>query len=72
MIISLDCSTTAIGWAVFDKDNLIEYGRLTPSISGLECRERVYNLLPQLEKLLKNCNTYFYFLDLGTPGWLQI
>ena len=25
-----------------------------------------------LEKLLKNCNTYFYFLDLGTPGWLQI
>ena len=53
MILSLDCSTTAIGWSVFEDDKLIEYGRLTPSEKGLEWRDRVHNLLPQLEQLIK-------------------
>lgn len=55
-ILSLDASTTAIGWAIFDEDELIEYGRLTPTEKGLDWRERVHNLLPQLEKLILQYN----------------
>lgn len=69
MIISLDCSTTAIGWAVFDNDNLIKYGRLTPSVSGLDWRDRVHNLLPQLEELLKKYKpTKIYQEDIPMGG----
>lgn len=52
MILSLDCSTTCIGWAVFDEDDLIDYGRLEPTVSDLEWRDRVHNLLSSLEKLI--------------------
>lgn len=52
MILSLDCSTTAIGWSVFDGDILINYGRLVPTIEDLEWRDRVHNLLPQVENLI--------------------
>ena len=34
MILSLDVSTTAIGWAVFEEDNLIKCGRLEPIVKG--------------------------------------
>ena len=69
MVISLDCSTTAIGWAVFDNDNLIEYGRLTPSVSGLDWRDRVHNLLPQLENLLQKYKpTKIYQEDIPMGG----
>ena len=53
MVLSLDCSTTAIGWAVFnDKDVLIEYGRIEPTDKSLDWIERVHNLFPQLEDLI--------------------
>ena len=52
MILSLDASTTCIGWAVFEEDNLIEYGRIEPTEKGLDWRDRVHNLLPQLEQLI--------------------
>ena len=52
MILSLDASTTCIGWAVFEEDNLIEYGRIEPTEKGLDWRDRVHNLLPQLEELI--------------------
>ena len=69
MVISLDCSTTAIGWAVFDNDNLIEYGRLTPSVSGLGWRDRVHNLIPQLEELLEKYKpTKIYQEDVPMGG----
>ena len=51
-ILSLDASTSAIGWAVFEDDELIEYGRLTPTEKGLDWRDRVHNLLPQLENII--------------------
>ena len=38
MILSLDASTTAIGWAVFEKEDLIEYGRLTPNDKSADWR----------------------------------
>lgn len=50
--ISLDASTTCIGWAVFENDNLIKYGRLEPTEKGLDWQDRVHNLLPQLEQLI--------------------
>lgn len=52
MILSLDCSTTAIGWSVFDNDKLIEYGRIEPTDKSADWRNRVHNLLPQLETLI--------------------
>ena len=52
MFLSLDASTSAIGWAVFNEDELIEYGRLTPTEKELDWRDRVHNLLPQLENLI--------------------
>lgn len=51
-ILSLDCSTTHVGWAIFEEDTLIDYGRLEPTIKDLEWRERVSNFIPQLEELI--------------------
>lgn len=69
MILSLDASTTAIGWAVFDNDKLIEYGRLTPTEKGLDWRDRVHNLLPQLEQLIiKYKPTKIYQEDVPMGG----
>ena len=71
MILSLDCSTSCIGWAVFDEDNLIDYGRLEPTINGLEWRDRVYNLLPLLENLIlkyKPTKIYQEEVPLGGSG----
>ncbi len=53
MILSLDMSTTCIGWAVFDEDNLIDYGKLKPTIEDLDWRERIQNFVPQLHNLMK-------------------
>ena len=52
MILSLDASTTCIGWAVFEGDILLKYGRIIPTEKGLDWRDRVHNLLPQLEELI--------------------
>ena len=69
MVLSLDCSTTAIGWSIFEDDKLIEYGRLTPSEKGLEWRDRVHNLLPQLEQLIKQYKpTKIYQEDIPMGG----
>ena len=72
--ISLDASTTAIGWAVFEDDNLIEYGRLTPTEKGLDWRERVHNLLPQLENLIlkyKPIKIYQEDIPMGGSGGVK-
>lgn len=69
MILSLDCSTTAIGWAVFEEEDLIEYGRLTPTDKTADWRDRVHNLLPQLEELILKYNpTKIYQEDVPMGG----
>ena len=69
MILSLDASTTCIGWAVFEEDNLIEYGRIEPTEKGLDWRDRVHNLLPQLEELILKYNpTDIYQEDVPMGG----
>lgn len=51
-VISIDASTTCIGWSIFDNDNLIAYGKLKPTIEKLEWRERIQNLIPQVQELI--------------------
>lgn len=67
--ISLDCSTTCIGWAVFEEDNLIKYGRLEPTEKGLDWQDRVHNLLPQVEQLIiENKPSKIYQEDVPMGG----
>lgn len=70
MVLSLDCSTTAIGWAVYDENNdLFKYGRLEPLVKGLNWRDRVHDMLPQLEELiLKYKPTMIYQEDVPMGG----
>lgn len=51
--LSLDASTTCIGWSVFDEDNLIAFGKITPTEKKLEWRDRLQNLIPQLHKVIQ-------------------
>jgi Holliday junction resolvasome RuvABC endonuclease subunit len=52
--LSLDASTTCIGWSVWDKDDLISYGKITPTIKKLEWRDRLRNFTPQICSLIKD------------------
>ena len=52
MILSLDASTTCVGWAVFEGETLIKYGRIEPTEKNLDWQDRVHNLLPQVENLI--------------------
>lgn len=73
--ISLDCSTTCIGWAVFEEDNLVQYGRLEPTEKGLDWQDRVHNLLPQLEQLIieyKPSKIYQEDVPMGGAGGMLI
>jgi hypothetical protein len=54
---------------VFEEDNLIEYGRIEPTEKGLDWRDRVHNLLPQLEELILKYNpTDIYQEDVPMGG----
>lgn len=50
--ISIDASTTCIGWSLFDEDQLLFCGKLRPTKEDLEWRDRVQNFIPQLQKLI--------------------
>ena len=54
--ISLDASTTHIGWSIWEDDTLLAYGKLEPSISKLEWRERIQNMIPQVQELIDKYN----------------
>lgn len=51
--ISIDASSTCIGWALWDNDELLDYGKLKPTDENAHWRERIIDLLPQLDKILK-------------------
>jgi Holliday junction resolvasome RuvABC endonuclease subunit len=53
IVMSLDASTTCIGWSIFDDDNLIDCGKLKPTVDKLEWRDRIQNFIPQLHNLMK-------------------
>ena len=50
--ISIDASTTMIGYSIWDEDELIKYGKLAPTIKDLEWRERVKDFIPQLQTII--------------------
>ena len=52
MIISLDASTTCIGYSVWEKDKLITYGKLKPDKKCDGWRERLLDLIPQVHGLI--------------------
>ena len=71
MTLSLDCSTTAIGWSVWNEDDLIEYGRLTPTVEKLEWRDRIRNFIPQINDLInkyKPIKIYAENVPMGGSG----
>lgn len=71
MILSLDCSTTAIGWSVWEGDELLRWGRLTPTKDKLEWRDRIRNFIPQLNKLInkyKPTKIYAENVPMGGKG----
>lgn len=51
--LSLDASTTCTGWAIFDDDVLINFGKIKPTILKLEWRDRIINMIPQLHEIMK-------------------
>lgn len=50
--ISIDASTTMIGYSIWDEDELIKCGKLAPTIKDLEWRERVKDFIPQLQTII--------------------
>ena len=51
--IGIDASTTCIGWSIFDDDNLVNCGKIKPTINDLEWRDRIQNFIPQLQLIIE-------------------
>lgn len=51
-VLSIDASTTCIGWSVFEDDTLIKCGKIKPTIDTPNWRERIQNLIPQVQILI--------------------
>jgi Holliday junction resolvasome RuvABC endonuclease subunit len=51
-ILSLDASTTSTGWAVFEENKLIDYGKICPSQS-LDWRERISLISKELTNIIE-------------------
>lgn len=49
----MDASTTAIGWSIFEDDDLVSYGKLTPDEFCDGWRERIVNFIPKLNSIVK-------------------
>lgn len=50
---SIDASTTCCGWSIFDGDNLIDYGKITPTDKKAHWRIRIVEIIPQINKIVK-------------------
>lgn len=59
----IDASTTCIGYSIFDDDKLIKYGKLKPTVDGLEWRDRVQNFIPQLQKLIEEYKPQVMYIE---------
>ena len=54
MLLSIDPSTKSTGWAIFDNQELKEYGCITAGSSNLF--KRIHKMTEELDKLLQNKN----------------
>lgn len=50
---SIDASTTCCGWSIFDEDDLIDYGKVTPTDVDAHWRVRIVDIIPQINKIVK-------------------
>lgn len=50
---SIDASTTCCGWSIFDEDDLLDYGKITPTNPDAHWRVRIIDIMPQINKLVK-------------------
>lgn len=50
---SIDASTTCCGWSIFDEDDLLDYGKITPTDPDAHWRVRITDIIPQINKLVK-------------------
>ena len=66
--LSLDASTTCVGWALFNDDDLLEYGRLVPTEGKLDWRERCENLAPQLDELIEKAKPEIIYQEAVPRG----
>lgn len=59
----IDASTTCIGWCIFNDDELLDYGKLKPTVEGLEWRDRVYNFIPQLQQIIDKYKPQIVYVE---------
>lgn len=52
--LSIDASSTCIGWALWNDDKLLQYGKIKPEDENAHWRERIKSLLFQLDKIMKD------------------
>ena len=50
---SIDASTTCCGWSIFDEDDLIDYGKVVPKDEKAHWRDRIVDIIPQINKIIK-------------------
>lgn len=55
-VMSLDSSTTCIGYSIWEEDNLICYGKLKPNLHCEDWTERIQNLSFQVQNLITEYN----------------
>lgn len=63
MIMGIDASTTCIGWSVFDETKLKDYGKIKPTTDNLEWRQRIPNMIKQLEYILDKYNIKEVYIE---------
>ena len=51
-LLSLDASTTSTGWAIFEEDKLIDYGKICP-LKSLDWRERIAAISESLIEIIE-------------------
>ena len=49
----IDASTTCCGWCIFDDDKLIDCGKIKPHDEDAHWRDRIIDIIPQLNKIVK-------------------
>lgn len=68
--ISLDASTTCIGYSIWDNDTLIDYGKIKPdkikkelNDETEEWRYRIANLMPKIDKIINKYKPIKAFIE---------
>lgn len=61
--ISIDASTTMIGYSIWDEDVLLEYGKLPPISPNTDWRNRIISLMEQLQEVIQGKNIVNMYIE---------